>query len=144
MTCFPEENIKAAIPNRKEGYYEEVMNRNKANDSTRICLENEDIKYLRDNFTKEENRRLPSMVQMAKNAATSAVQEAKAIVNHEPPVSAEEEANRLSICVGCEFYTPNIPELPEKERAQNRCVKCGCFMNFKSKLRSAHCPVGKW
>jgi len=144
MNCYQKQNIENAIPSRKEGYYEEVIKRNSSTKADLICLEEDDIKYLRENFTKEENTRLPSMMQMAKNAATSAMQEAKAVINQEPPVSDEEEANRLSICAGCEFYTPNIPEMSEAEQKQNRCIKCGCFMNFKSKLRSAHCPVGKW
>jgi len=144
MNCYPLKNIENAIPSRKEGYYEEVVKRNSSTEADKICLEEDDIKYLRENFTKEENKRLPSMMQMAKNAASAAIGEAAAIINRDPPVSDEEEARRLEICAGCEFYTPNIPELPEAEQKQNRCVKCGCFMNFKSKLRSAHCPEGKW
>ena len=40
---------------------------------------------------------------------------------------------RLSICKQC-------PEL----RALNNCRQCGCFMNIKTRIYSAVCPLGKW
>jgi hypothetical protein len=41
---------------------------------------------------------------------------------------------RLSICKSC-------PELIE---LTNQCKKCGCFMNAKTRLQIAACPIGKW
>jgi hypothetical protein len=87
---------------------------------------------------------LPPIRQLAKNAARSIGQEIKARINKVPPISQEEIDRRIGICKGCEFFTPNIPTLPEHQRKQERCVKCGCYMNFKAKLRSQHCPMGKW
>ena len=40
---------------------------------------------------------------------------------------------RLAICKEC-------PEL----RALNNCRQCGCFMNIKTRIYSATCPLGKW
>ena len=41
---------------------------------------------------------------------------------------------RISTCKSCEFFN-----------AENtRCGKCGCYMNAKTKLQAAKCPVGKW
>lgn len=40
---------------------------------------------------------------------------------------------RMAICQTC-------PELT----TLNRCQKCGCFMAIKTRLRGAHCPLGKW
>ena len=40
---------------------------------------------------------------------------------------------RRDICNSCEFLTKN-----------HRCLECGCFMNFKIKLKQASCPIGKW
>ena len=49
--------------------------------------------------------------------------------------SSEDLANtRLSICKKC-------PELIE---LTTQCKKCGCFMNIKTKLEMAKCPIGKW
>ena len=69
---------------------------------------------------------------LAKNLATAAVSEAKAILAHQPPVSAEEAARRLSICQGCEFF------------ANDRCAKCGCYLRHKTAWRAQHCPINKW
>ena len=46
----------------------------------------------------------------------------------------EESEKRLDICKNCEFlFTPT-----------NQCKKCGCFMNIKTKMRNASCPINKW
>ena len=41
---------------------------------------------------------------------------------------------RYAICESCEFFRPK----------SKSCSKCGCFMKLKTKLKDAHCPVGKW
>lgn len=41
---------------------------------------------------------------------------------------------RLDICKGC----------PELISITHQCKKCGCFMEFKTKLEAAKCPLGKW
>lgn len=41
---------------------------------------------------------------------------------------------RLNICAGCEhLYKPT-----------KTCKKCGCFMEAKTKLFRAKCPIDKW
>jgi hypothetical protein len=142
MKCFDIDVIHQAIPSRKEGYIEEIKKRNKSNNEEQYCLEQEDILYIRQTYRKEHA--LPSIGQMIRTAAQAAIDETKAITRGESPVSQEEINRRLSICGECEFFTPNIKELSEKQRKQRRCVKCGCFMNLKAKLRSNHCPIGKW
>ena len=47
---------------------------------------------------------------------------------------ATNHRERMAICRECEFY------LAEQEK----CKKCGCYMNAKTKLETAKCPVGKW
>jgi hypothetical protein len=42
--------------------------------------------------------------------------------------------SRLATCMEC----------PELLPAVHQCKKCGCFMNLKTKLESAKCPLGKW
>jgi hypothetical protein len=39
---------------------------------------------------------------------------------------------RMDTCGACEFYK------------QNRCVKCGCFMEAKARFTSLKCPISKW
>jgi hypothetical protein len=41
---------------------------------------------------------------------------------------------RFSVCQGC----------PEFFKLSSQCKKCGCFMNVKTKLEMAKCPLGKW
>jgi predicted Zn-ribbon and HTH transcriptional regulator len=42
--------------------------------------------------------------------------------------------SRMSICRSC----------PELISLTSQCKKCGCFMNMKTKLQAAKCPIGKW
>ena len=49
-------------------------------------------------------------------------------------VSKEIQAQRISICNSCEhLFKPT-----------NTCKKCGCFMDVKTWLAPASCPIGKW
>lgn len=49
-------------------------------------------------------------------------------------VTEEVKSERLSICEGCEFFL----------KISRNCVKCGCFMDAKTGLPHAFCPIGKW
>jgi hypothetical protein len=40
----------------------------------------------------------------------------------------------MSTCQSCEFFV----------KATHQCKKCGCFMDIKTKLLNAECPIGKW
>lgn len=57
------------------------------------------------------------------------------IFNPNAPRASEEEAeDRLNICLEC----------PELIKATTQCKKCLCFMNLKTKLKGATCPLSKW
>lgn len=49
-------------------------------------------------------------------------------------VSEKIHAERMAICVEC----------PELIQLTKTCKKCGCFMDAKTKLPNAYCPIGKW
>lgn len=49
-------------------------------------------------------------------------------------VEAELKEERMAICKTCPFFI----------KATSQCKKCGCFMNLKTQLAEAFCPVGKW
>jgi hypothetical protein len=49
-------------------------------------------------------------------------------------VSEEDAAKRLDICKAC----------PRLIKATSQCKECGCFMNLKTKLADASCPLHKW
>lgn len=40
---------------------------------------------------------------------------------------------RMSICHDCKHLT-----------VTKQCTKCGCFMELKTKLKNAYCPIYKW
>jgi hypothetical protein len=46
----------------------------------------------------------------------------------------ETATNRMKICLEC----------PELLNITHQCKKCGCFMNVKTRLNAAKCPLGKW
>jgi len=48
--------------------------------------------------------------------------------------TADEATARLDICKGCERFVKNTQQ----------CLECGCFMNLKTKLKLATCPLHKW
>lgn len=46
----------------------------------------------------------------------------------------EEQIRRMEICKSCEHFSSE----------DIRCKKCGCFLEQKTSLNSAKCPVQKW
>lgn len=78
-----------------------------------------------------DNQKTPSLAQKAKNFSSAMKQAAK---DGFKVVDNEEIERRKEICRGCEFFKPKT----------NTCAKCGCALALKNKLRSAHCPIGKW
>lgn len=57
------------------------------------------------------------------------------MLNPNEPRSKKDLADaRLAICKECPFLIQSTVV----------CKKCGCFMNMKTKLEKAVCPVGKW
>ena len=76
---------------------------------------------------------MPSKGQMAKNAAGSFARNLKSVmggnsINADP----DEIKRRKAICKGCEYMD------------DNRCSKCGCWLQYKAILRAESCPIGKW
>lgn len=74
---------------------------------------------------------LPSKFQMAANLVQATIEHAKTGFAN---VDNTTQEGRLEICKGCEFYLA----------AQDRCSKCGCYVQSKSAWKSSHCPIGKW
>lgn len=76
---------------------------------------------------------LDKLKQRMVDAKNDALQHADA-VSKSIRVSAETQATRMEICRDCEhLYEPT-----------NTCKRCGCFMNVKTWLAPARCPVDKW
>lgn len=64
----------------------------------------------------------------------------------------EEASRRLAICRACEFSkttgtqltcgTPIVGDQVKYKGKKHRT--CGCFLDLKTKLKPAACPLGKW
>ena len=69
----------------------------------------------------------PSLAAQANSAlrsATGFVASGLAVASH------EEQSRRLSICHACEHY----------DAERGRCRICGCYLAWKAKIASEHCP----
>jgi len=73
---------------------------------------------------------MPNACEQLSNAAVAA---SKIVRSKFASVGEEEQAERYSICLGCE-------QLSES----GRCFKCGCFMKMKTRFKEMRCPLGKW
>lgn len=57
------------------------------------------------------------------------------LLNPNKPLCSEEvRQERFKICESCQWFKPR----------SKTCKKCGCFMNLKTHLLNAKCPIGKW
>lgn len=56
-------------------------------------------------------------------------------LNPATKMADDETANkRYDVCKSCDFFV----------KMTHQCKKCGCFMNLKTKLEAAKCPIEKW
>ena len=57
-------------------------------------------------------------------------------VSGQQVLRTEEDADKIlhEICQNCEHF--DLQTL--------RCRVCGCFLKFKTRLLTSHCPVNKW
>lgn len=78
---------------------------------------------------------LPAIGAMVKGLAGTAGDVAKGILRGEGAfVTGALYEERMTICKGCEFF----------RQSDQRCSQCGCYMQNKTKLKKAYCPVHKW
>jgi hypothetical protein len=56
------------------------------------------------------------------------------LLDAENYVEESVQIERYSVCLEC----------PELISLTKQCKQCGCFMNIKTKLNNATCPLGKW
>lgn len=93
----------------------------------------ENYQEIKNKLENENLESFPSVFQQARNLAKQAWLSGVDVAKGKPLLSNAEKANeRIKICNGCEFFK------------QDRCLKCGCFMNAKIHLESSRCPINKW
>jgi hypothetical protein len=83
--------------------------------------------------TEAELLKMPPVATQIKNAAVALVKVTSTVTSGNPIVAPEEEIEkRKTICESCEFLNGH------------RCAKCGCVFNYKIRLATQRCPVGRW
>jgi hypothetical protein len=118
------EYLREVSHQKPEGYYDDVVSRGTI-DGDVLTVESHDYDELRKKYSPQ----LPSAGTQAKNVVGAI---GKSVMNPKP-VSTEERERRLGICNSCEFLIEG-----------KRCEKCGCYVNWKTRLEAWHCPIGKW
>jgi len=134
--------IHAAAPSRPPGYVEAVLAHGVV-EGEWLEISAEALAELRDQFRPKPQpeapppcraKATPPLPVMAATLVRAAIHEVKARVSGVPQVTDEEIARRMETCRTCEHFI----------QGQNRCELCGCFSALKSRMRSQHCPQGKW
>jgi hypothetical protein len=125
--------IQDTAADRPPGYYEDVVSQGVI-DGDFLEIDSGKLNELREKYRPLPPPELPPPAVMAANLARAVADEAKARLHQVPRISDEEVQQRLTVCSGCENFIPS----------SQRCSLCGCYMQFKSRLRSQSCPVGKW
>jgi len=75
-----------------------------------------------------------TMLTKAHGLVKAVLSESKALAKRESSISTEDVQERLGICHGCDQF----------DNEKSKCSSCGCYMKFKARLRSSHCPKNKW
>lgn len=127
--------IEAMANERPPGYVAAVIGRGVV-DGEWLEISSEALAQLRDIYRPARPEHdLPSVASMAWTAVQAAAAEVSARLRGMPALSAVQIERRTAICTApCEHYRV----------AARRCSLCGCFANYKAKLRSQDCPAGKW
>jgi hypothetical protein len=82
-----------------------------------------------------EEQQYPSTTEQAKSIV-NLVQDAitDVLKGNQLFAPEEEQIRRMEICKTCEYFSSE----------DVRCRKCGCFLEQKTSLTSAKCPLQKW
>ncbi len=54
--------------------------------------------------------------------------------SYNPFANEQLKKERMDMCRACDQFKPTTQQ----------CRKCGCFMQLKTKMKDAHCPINKW
>jgi hypothetical protein len=95
-------------------------------------IKKEEEKLLSENLI-EDDKKFPSLFVQTRNLMKQAWLSGTDLFKGKSLMSTPEKAAaRWQICVTCDFLH------------QDRCLKCGCFMQKKIHLESSQCPLNKW
>lgn len=81
-----------------------------------------------------EYKRIPSLVDKAKNLASTALAASQGVLEGKSLIAPDAMIeNRLSICKACPYGGGEV-----------FCRSCGCITAAKVRIAASHCPEGKW
>lgn len=76
----------------------------------------------------------PKIGKMASTFVKALKDEAISIASGEESIDQNTIDKRIDTCNSCDFFM----------KKNERCIKCGCFIKLKARMRSQTCPIGKW
>lgn len=124
---IPLAKLAEASEFKPQGYYDACIAAGTISGET-LCLTDDAFNDLRRRFSP------PTLIRQAVTLISSSAKECGSALSGESPVDDSEKARRLDVCHGCEYLIT----------AEQRCSKCGCFVEVKSGFRTASCPDGRW
>lgn len=89
-----------------------------------VSIDKQGLKYMSDKIYSDPNPEVPNT-----SLGWSDTYHKKFILSL---VSDEVRQQRIEICESCDKFKLYF------------CIKCNCYMPFKTRIESATCPVNKW
>lgn len=119
--------LQSAAKVKAQGYYDACIAAGTVVGDN-LQLSDEAFSTLRAQFS------APPISTQVQSAATAVVTECGAALSGQAAVDDTTKAARIALCEQCAFFIV----------ADRRCQKCGCWMEIKTRFRTATCPEGRW
>lgn len=119
--------LQSAAKVKAQGYYDTCIAAGTVVGDN-LQLSDEAFAILRSQFS------TPPISTQVQSAATAVFTECGAALSGQAAVDDETKAARIALCEQCAYFIV----------ADRRCQKCGCWMEIKTRFRTATCPEGKW
>ncbi len=127
MITIPLAKLQSAAKVKAQGYYDACIAAGTVVGDN-LQLTDEAFTALRAQFT------TPSLAVQAHSAAAAVAAECDAVLSGKTAIDDVTRATRIAACEQCTFFIV----------ADRRCQKCGCWMEIKTRFRTAKCREGKW
>lgn len=127
MITIPLSKLQSAAKVKAQGYYDACVAVGTIVGDN-LQLTEEAFATLRAQFA------TPSPTTQAQSAAAAVAAECAAVLSGENAIDDATRATRIAACETCAFFIVT----------DRRCSKCGCWMEIKTRFRTATCPEGKW
>ena len=127
MITIPLSKLQSAAKVKAQGYYDACIAAGTVVDNN-LQLTEEAFAALRAQFA------TPALAVQAQSVVAAVASECDAVLSGENAIDDATRTARIAACEQCAFFIVN----------DRRCQKCGCWMEIKTRFRTAICPEGKW